>query len=213
MSNRRLPVYILIDTSGSMNGEPIHSVNSGLQNMLSTLKQDPFALESVWLSLITFDNEVKEVIPLMQLEDVLIPEIVVPKSGATFMGAALELLLKKIASDTKKTTQDEKGDWRPLLFIMTDGSPSDIEAFENVIPQIKALNFAAIIACAAGPKAKKEYLLALTENIAVLDVMDSAAFSSFFKWLSSSVSSGSSSVGLTGPNTLPPPPPEIQLVI
>jgi uncharacterized protein YegL len=96
---------------------------------------------------------------------------------------------------------------------MTDGSPSDIEAFENVIPQIKALNFAAIIACAAGPKAKKEYLLALTENIAVLDVMDSAAFSSFFKWLSSSVSSGSSSVGLTGPNTLPPPPPEIQLVI
>ena len=47
--SRRLPVYILIDTSGSMRGEPIQSVNSGLQNMLSTLKQDPFALESVWI--------------------------------------------------------------------------------------------------------------------------------------------------------------------
>ena len=27
---RRLPVYILLDTSGSMKGEPIHSVNVGL---------------------------------------------------------------------------------------------------------------------------------------------------------------------------------------
>lgn len=213
MSNRRLPVYILIDTSGSMNGEPIHSVNTGLQNMLSTLKQDPFALESVWLSLITFNNEVKEVIPLMQLEDVVIPEIVVPKSGATFMGAALELLFTKISNNTIKTTQEEKGDWRPLLFIMTDGRPSDIQAFEYAVPKIKALNFAAIIACAAGPKAKKEDLLTLTDNVVVLDVMDSASFSNFFKWLSSSVSCGSNSVGLAERNTLPPPPPEIQLAI
>ena len=58
--SRRLPVYILIDTSGSMRGEPIQSVNSGLQNMLSTLKQDRFALESVWISIITFDIEAKE---------------------------------------------------------------------------------------------------------------------------------------------------------
>ena len=35
---RRLPVYILLDTSGSMKGEPIHSVNVGLQSMLSALK-------------------------------------------------------------------------------------------------------------------------------------------------------------------------------
>lgn len=213
MSNRRLPVYILIDTSGSMNGEPIHSVNSGLQNMLHALKQDPFALESVWISLITFDIEAKELIELKPLENIVIPEIVVPKSGATFLGAALELLIDKISKEVKKTTQDAKGDWRPLLFIMTDGAPSDLEAFESALPHIKAINFASIIACAAGPKAKKEFLLLLTENVVVLDVMDSASFSSFFKWLSSSVSAGSSSIGLVGQNTLPSPPSEIQLVI
>ncbi len=213
MSNRRLPVYILIDTSGSMNGEPIHSVNSGLQTMLSVLKQDPFALESVWMSVITFDVEVKELIKLTPLDEIAIPEIVVPKSGATFLGAALELLVSKISTEIKKTTQDAKGDWRPLLFIMTDGAPSDLGAFESVIPHIKAINFASIIACAAGPKAKKEFLLMLTENVVVLDVMDSTSFSNFFKWLSSSVASGSSSVGLAGQNSLPPPPPEIQLVM
>lgn len=31
---RRLPVYLVIDTSGSMRGESIHSVNVGIQAML-----------------------------------------------------------------------------------------------------------------------------------------------------------------------------------
>ena len=39
---RRLPVYLLIDTSGSMRGEPIESVKVGLEAMVSSLRQDPF---------------------------------------------------------------------------------------------------------------------------------------------------------------------------
>lgn len=65
---RRLPVYILLDTSGSMRGEPIHSVNVGLQSMLSALRQDPYALESVYLSVITFDIEAKVYLPLTPLD-------------------------------------------------------------------------------------------------------------------------------------------------
>ena len=68
MSVRRLPVYILLDTSGSMRGEPIHSVNVGLQAMLSALRQDPYALESVHLSIIPFDVEAREYLPLPPLD-------------------------------------------------------------------------------------------------------------------------------------------------
>jgi uncharacterized protein YegL len=70
---RRLPVYILLDTSGSMRGEPIHSVNVGLQSMLSALRQDPYALESVHLSIITFDLEAKVYLPLTPLDQVQLP--------------------------------------------------------------------------------------------------------------------------------------------
>jgi uncharacterized protein YegL len=38
---RRLPVYLLIDTSGSMKGEPIESVKVGIETMLNTLRKDP----------------------------------------------------------------------------------------------------------------------------------------------------------------------------
>ena len=44
---RRLPVYLLIDTSGSMRGEPIESVKVGLETMVSSLRQDPLALTDV----------------------------------------------------------------------------------------------------------------------------------------------------------------------
>jgi uncharacterized protein YegL len=190
---RRLPVYILLDTSGSMRGEPIHSVNVGLQSMLSALRQDPYALESVYLSIITFDLEAKIYLPLTPLDQVQFAEIQAPSAGATFMGAALELLAECVNQQVQTSTTDEKGDWRPLLFIMTDGSPSDIYAYQQVIPVIQQLNFASIVACAAGPKAKQEHLLQLTDKVVVLDTMDAASFAGFLNgsqpvwWLEAAV--------------------------
>lgn len=210
---RRLPVYILLDTSGSMRGEPIHSVNVGLQSMLSALRQDPYALESVYLSVITFDIKAKVYLQLTPLDQVQIPDLDVPNVGATFMGAALELLAQEVQQNVQKSSNDVKGDWRPLLFLMTDGSPSDVYAYQQIVPTIKQLNFATIVACAAGPKAKTESLLQLTDQVVVLDTMDSNSFASFFKWVSASVVAGSSSAGVSDSISLPPPPAEIQLVL
>jgi uncharacterized protein YegL len=212
MSARRLPVYLLLDTSGSMRGEPIHAVNVGIQAMINALRQDPYALESVYLSIITFDLEARELFPLCPLEQVRIPEITVPQAGATFLGAALELLVRRVDRDVLRNRPDQKGDWRPLLFVMTDGSPSDLEAYRNVLPAIKARNFGNIVACAAGPKAKQDLLKQLTDTVVSLDTTDSATFTQFFKWVSASVASGSSSAGVASPNSLPPAPPEVQHV-
>lgn len=213
MSTRRLPVYILLDTSGSMRGEPIHSVNVGMQALVSTLRQDPYALETVHLSVITFDTEARELFPLTPLDQVRIPEITVPASGATFLGAALEMLVQRVDRDVIRSSQDQKGDWRPLVLVMTDGSPSDLQRYREITPHVKSRNFGNVVACAAGPKAKPEILKELTANVIMLDTTDSATFSQFFKWVSGTIESGSHTAGVAIETTLPPPPPEVQVVV
>lgn len=210
---RRLPVYLLLDTSGSMRGEPIESVKVGIEAMVSSLRKDPFALESVHLSIITFDKDVKEILPLTELENLTLPEITTPESGPTHLGMALELLYEKCDGELIRGTPDQKGDWKPLLFIMTDGKPGDMLKYNEFIPKIKSLGFGSIVGCAAGPKASQEALKLLTDNVVHLDTTDSNTFSQFFKWVSASVSIGNKSQGLTESSELPPPPADVHIVI
>jgi len=209
---RRLPVYLVLDTSGSMKGEPLESVKSGIQAMLGGLRQDPHALESLHLSIITFDREVKIVLPLTSLETLHLPEIVCPDSGPTHLGAALEVLCQRVDAEVIRAEGEQKGDWRPLLFIMTDGVPSDIQLYKEMIPQVRSRGFGSIIACAAGPKARKEDLNALADHVVTLETMDGNGFVSFFRWVSASVAAGNVSLGASSELHLPPPPPEVNLV-
>lgn len=210
---RRLPVYILIDTSGSMLGEPIESVKVGLADMVATLRQDPYALETVCISIITYDREVKQLIPLTPLENLQLPEIVCPESGPTHMGAALKMLCEEVDKEVRKGTPTEKGDWRPLLFNLTDGHPSDLQEYNNYIPIVKSKNFATIVCCAAGPRAKIDPLKKMTDDVVTLATMDSTSFRKFFQYVSASVCVGGKSVGTTEGIELPAPPPELNLVV
>lgn len=196
-----------------MQGEPIESVKVGLESMIASLRQDPFALESVYISIITFDREVKQIIPLTELENLQLPEIITPDSGPTHLGAALEVLCQKVDTEVLLSTPDKKGDWMPLLFIMTDGKPSDLQKYNQMIPEIKKRHFGSIIACAAGAKSDPKPLEQLTAQVYSLDTTDSATFRQFFKWVSASVSVGNRSIGASDEIQLPPPPPEVHTVI
>jgi uncharacterized protein YegL len=196
-----------------MKGEPIESVKVGLEAMIASLRQDPFALESVYISIITFDRDVKQIIPLTELENLQLPEIVTPDSGPTHLGAALEVLCQKIDAEVQLSSPEKKGDWMPLLFIMTDGKPSDLQKYNQMIPEVKKRHFGSIIACAAGTKSDPKPLEQLTSQVYSLDTTDSATFRQFFKWVSASVSVGNRSIGASNEIQLPPPPPEVHTVI
>lgn len=210
---RRLPVYLLIDTSGSMRGEPIESVKVGLESMISSLRYEPHALETVNLSIITFDKDVKQILPLTPLDELQLPEITVPESGPTFTGQALKLLCEKVDEEVRLSTPEQKGDWMPLLFLMTDGKPSDIQLYKQMIPEVKKKHFAGIIALAAGMSAKTEPLKELTDKVYSLDTQDSTSYKKFFEWVSQTVDVGNKSIGATEDLILPPPPAEVNVIV
>jgi uncharacterized protein YegL len=210
---RRLPVYFLLDTSGSMNGEPIQALNNALSGMINTLRSDAQALDSLWISIITYNREVKEIVPLTELVGFQLPEITCPQSGPTHTGKALEMLHQKVKSDIKKGSSTQKGDWKPLLFVFTDGNPNDLQLYREMIPKIKASNFGAIVCCAAGHMADDSLLKELTDNVVHLDSVDSSTLKQFFKWVSETIEQGNKSQGTGESVTLPPPPSEITVVI
>lgn len=212
--SRRLLTYICIDTSGSMRGEPIEAVNTGLHALMASLRQNPYALESVYLNITTFDSHIKTVLPLTPLEQVVLPEIVCPESGATFLGGVLEHIVESVQRDRIIGNAHQKGDWRPILIVLTDGKPTDLLVYSETIPKIKQLGFGNIVACAAGPKADVNYLKQLTPTVVSLDTMDAVSFAKFFQWVSAAVASTSVSVGSPSMSgELPPPPPEINVVL
>ena len=209
---RRLPVYLLLDCSGSMYGEPIEAVKNGVQVLVSTLRQDPYALETAYLSIITFDSSAKQVTPLTELSAFQQPNI--EANGCTALGGALSLLATKVDQEVTKTTPEQKGDWKPLVFIMTDGVPTD--DINKGLAEFKKRKFGMVVACAAGQGA--DVLKQITECVAQLDTADSATIKSFFKWVSASVSVGSMKVEETAADVntiseLPPLPPEVNIVV
>ncbi len=210
---RRLPVYILIETAGGMRGERIEAVKNGLDVMVSKLRQDPFALESVFISLIRFDRTAEVIVPLTELELLQIPEIDITQSSPPHTGEALEFLCELVEKDIFKSNEGQKGDWRPLLFILTRGVPADKEKFKAVVNRLKGKNFATIVACTAGSRNSEEDMKSLTNHVVHLDVADSSTLSSFFKWVSSSIAVGNLSTSSDDDIILPPPPPEFQPVI
>ncbi len=210
---RRLPVYFLLDTSGSMNGEPIQALNNAMSGMINSLRSDAQASETLWISVITFDREVKEIVSLTELPSFQLPEIICPPSGPTFTGKALEMLYDKVNREIRKGTPTQKGDWRPLLFLFTDGKPSDPMLYKEMLPKIKSLNFGAIVACAAGNLADDSKLKELTDTVVHLATADSTTLKQFFKWVSDTIEQGNKSMGTTDMVTMPPPPSEVHLVI
>lgn len=197
-----------------MYGEPIEAVKNGVQVLVSTLRTDPYALETAYLSIITFDSSARQLTPLTELAGFQQPEI--SASGCTALGEALSLLSDRVDTEVTKSTMEKKGDWKPLVFIMTDGEPTD--DLEKGLSEFKKRKFGMVVACAAGQGANTQTLKKITECVVQLDTTDSATIKSFFKWVSASVSAGSmkvedSGAEMTSLSELPPPPPEVNIVV
>lgn len=211
---RRLPVYLLLDTSGSMSGEPIEAVKNGVQVMISSLRQNPQAIETAFISIITFDSVAQQIIPLTDLASFQMVDI--RATGTTAMGEALKLVANRIDHEVAKTTTEQKGDWKPLVFIMTDGIPTD--DWLPGLNEFKQRKTAFTVACAAGAGADTSILKQITENVVSLDTADSTSIGKFFQWVTASIGVTSTRVEdggkeIQGIKELPPPPSELNIVV
>jgi len=214
-STRRLPIYFLVDTSGSMTGDPINQVRTQLSSIIDGLRADPQALETAYLCLITFGAKANVEVPLTSLETFNIPAVLTA-SGSTAMGEALELLVRTRKADVVPKTGSTAGDWRPMVFLLSDGVPTD--DFDAGIREFKKLRWGVRVACAVNGAEESNLRRFLdasdapagyndeSANLVHVSTADPMHMQSFFKWVSASISAVSGSANPDNMTSDTPPP-------
>ncbi len=193
---RRLPIFFVLDVSESMIGRPITEVEAGINGLVKSLRQDPYALETAYLSIIAFAGRAKTLTPLTDVVSFQTPRL--PIGGGTSLGAAIRHLSSELDTKLHRNDGTRKGDWKPIIFLFTDGVPTDepdlvIREWERT--RRDATN---LVAVSVGNNADVRTLRRLTNQVIVLDDAPPEAFREFFKWITASVATSSRKVETTG---------------
>ena len=121
---KRLPIYILVDTSGSMEGEKIQQVQRGLNEMKKILSDGELST-SAWISLILFNSSAEITVKLTPIKKFYVPNL--DANGRTSYVDALSKLMACYNTDVVKRTasNQEVADYKPILLVFSDGAPTD----------------------------------------------------------------------------------------
>lgn len=196
---RRLPIFFVIDISESMTGEPIELMEKGIESIVSSLRQDPHSLETVFISIIAFAGKSKVIAPLVDLISFYPPKI--PVGGGTSLGSALNVLMDEIDTNVKKTTYETRGDWEPIVFLITDGKPTDNPSKAITRWQDKYAKNASLIAITLGLNADIDILNQVANPVLALENTGKNQFFKFIEWVSASVKAQSQMIELNNKNS------------
>ncbi len=178
----RCPCLLLLDTSGSMQGQPIAELNAGLKTFQAEVNADSLASKRVEIAIITF-GPVHVETEFVSASKFQPPELLA--SGVTPMGEAIESGLAMLRARKDTIRENGVAIYRPWVFLITDGAPTDsvVKATEmiRVGEERKEFMFYPI----GVQDADFARLTAMSVRTPLM--LKGLAFSEFFRWLSSSL--------------------------
>ena len=207
----RLPVTLLLDTSGSMlTDNRIGELNEGIRLFFHSVLEDEVTRYSVELSIISFGRIVTKVLDFAnierQVEDFLIsmPLTVKNVTDGTPMGEAVELAIKLL--NERKVEYGSTGVeyYQPWLVLMTDGQPTDnISNAATLTSSLVEAGKLSLFPIAIGAGAN---LIELSRFSPKRDPLQLRGlnFREFFEWLKESAKSTSQSTPGQTINLTPP---------
>ncbi len=193
---RRLPVFLLVDVSGSMMGPKIDTVNVALKEMISQFRNVENPRGVIELSIITFGGSGIKVI-----KELSAPEenevYTLSAGGKTPMGEAF-LKVHDLIEDKNVVTSR---DYTPTIVLISDGNPTDYDVRDKTGEEILRWDRMQLIH--GGDRTSKALKLAMgigddmnrhllgafinDPNVPVIRARDVNTISKFFKWVTMTV--------------------------
>lgn len=195
----RCPCVLLLDVSGSMQGQPIAELNAGLSVFKDELCADALAMKRVEVGIVTFGPARIEM-PFTGAENFIPPHLT--SQGDTPMGAAIHQAIQLI--DNRKAEYKANGIsyYRPWIFLITDGGPTD--EWRSAAAAVKegeaSKKFAFFAVGVKGANMETLAQISVREPLS----LDGLRFRDMFKWLSNSLKSVSQSTPNTEVALTPP---------
>ncbi len=189
----RCPVLLLLDTSDSMKGMPIEELNAGLAAFKYAVEQDSLAALRVELALVTFGGVAELAQDFKSIDQFTAPKL--KAQGNTPLGHAMEIGLACLQRRKEIYKRMGVPYYRPWLFLITDGAPTDGMLWYEKAQEIQAadqsgkLSFYTIAVAGAD--------IVILNQIATEDrppfLLKDLRFRELFQWLSASIRSVSAS--------------------
>lgn len=195
----RCPCLLLLDVSGSMSGQPIAELNTGLITFKDELAADQLAMKRVEVAIVTF-GPVQTELPFQSAASFSPPNL--SSQGDTPMGAAIRQSLDMVQQRKEEYRANGISYYRPWIFLITDGGPTDewqsAAAIVREGEASKAFAFFAIGVKGANMDILKQ--ICVREPL----MLDGLKFRELFSWLSTSLRSVSRSTPGTNVPLEPP---------
>jgi len=200
---RTMVLFFVIDTSGSMDGSKIGSVNSAIEEVIPDIKEvsDENADAQIKIAALEFSSGARWITANGPIEIEQFRWNDLEAAGVTDFGEACKALNEKLS--TKAFMREATGSFAPAIFLLSDGEPTDI--WQDALAALKQNNWfkaAVKVAIAIGDDANKDVLKEFTGTMeAVLEVHNRAMLKKMIKFVSvraSQVASRSSNVSDSG---------------
>ncbi|MHC8412978.1 vWA domain-containing protein [Pseudomonas sp. Hz4] len=187
----RVPVCLVLDVSGSMEGEPIAELHSGVQMFFEAIRDDEVAQYAAEICIVTFGGTAQKVLDFGSISRQDVPALVA--SGMTPMGHAVSIALDLLEARKEDYQRAGVDYFQPWMVLMTDGEPTDdiSEAAARVASMISKRKLT-VFPIAIGAAANIQSLAQFSPTRPPLR-LKGLHFSEFFDWLSRSVSRASQS--------------------
>ncbi|MBS0349493.1 MAG: VWA domain-containing protein [Proteobacteria bacterium] len=196
----RCPVALVLDTSGSMSGQPIEQLNAGIRLFIDEVKRDDLARWSVDLAVYTAGGSADCIQSFIGVEQIagFSP---LNASGGTPLGQATRMALDDLEARKKSYRDTGVPYYQPWLVMISDGAPD--YGWQDVARRASALSAQRkLVSLPIGVQgADLDVLSQFSSKPAV--ALDGLKFRELFQWFSASMARVSASTSSDASVQLP----------